>query len=169
MVAAIDITGQRFGKLVAVCRAGNTKSGAALWRLRCDCGGETFAHTGELRAGKRKACRCGLSQPTHGLHKTRLYRVWDGMKARCDRPSHPRYERYGGRGIGICEEWRKFETFAAWALSNGYRDDLQIDRTDNEQGYSPANCRFVTAKENMANRSCSRRPLESADAPTPLS
>lgn len=152
MVAAIDLTGQRFGKLVALRRVENYAGGQARWLLQCDCGGTTYAHTGELRAGKRKACRCGLSHPTHGLHKTRLHRVWSAMKVRCTSEKHPRYARYGGRGIAVCAEWQKFEPFASWALANGYRDDLQIDRIDNSQGYYPANCRFVTAAENMANR-----------------
>ena len=156
MTRAIDITGVRFGKLVAIKRDGSTKHKQQLWLLHCDCGGATHAAVGELRAGRRKACSCGLSRPTHGMHQTRIYSVWEGMKSRCTRPSHPRFHRYGGRGITVCEEWQKFEQFAAWALANGYRDDLQIDRTNNDKGYTPCNCRFVTPAENMANRSCSQ-------------
>ncbi|MCB1454401.1 MAG: hypothetical protein KDJ43_12215 [Rhizobiaceae bacterium] len=152
----IDLTGQRFGKLTVIEQSGKTKHGATLWRLTCDCGGETTAHTGELRAGRRKACKCGLSQPKHGMRNTRLYRVWTAMKVRCTSEKHPRYHRYGGRGISVCESWQEFEPFAEWALANGYRDDLQIDRINNDGSYEPDNCRFVTAAENMANRSCSK-------------
>lgn len=152
MTAAIDITGQRFGKLVAIRRDGTSKHRQALWLLHCDCGGFTHALVGELRFGKRKACSCGRSRPTHGMHDTRLYSVWEGMESRCLRPSHVRFARYGGRGITICPEWLDFPAFAEWALQSGYADNLQIDRIDNGGNYEPANCRFVTPAENMANR-----------------
>lgn len=154
MVAAIDLTGQRFGSLTAVRRSGSYAGGQARWELQCDCGGTSYAHAGELRAGRRKGC-LDCAKKTHGFKGTRLYRVWESMKQRCKSSKHPSFHRYGGRGIAVCEEWQKFEPFGAWALLNGYQDNLQIDRIDNDRGYSPDNCRFVTAKENMANRSCS--------------
>lgn len=152
MAKPIDITGERFGKLVALQRVGSTKHGAALWRLRCDCGGETTAHVGELRAGRRQACRCGLSKPKHGMHKTRIHRIWSAMKQRCQNVKKIAYQDYGARGIYVCEEWQEFLGFHAWAVANGYRDDLQIDRIDNDGPYCPENCRWVTAAENMKNK-----------------
>lgn len=74
------------------------------------------------------------------------------MKVRCNKPSHVRFARYGGRGIVVCEAWQAFEPFAEWALANGYSDELQIDRIDNSGNYEPENCRFVTPAVNMANR-----------------
>src|SRR3990167_538333 len=93
----------------------------------------------------------------------RLYRVhWD-MVNRCYRQNLVCYPHYGGRGIRVCEEWLADRTaFFAWALSHGYKDGLVIDRIDNEGGYSPENCRWVTPLENLRNRRTVRRT--SADA-----
>lgn len=88
----------------------------------------------------------------HGLSGTRLYRIWCGMRQRCYDQNSPNYKNYGGRGITVCDEWQEFEPFAAWALMHGYSIDLQIDRIDNDKGYSPENCRFVTPLENNHNR-----------------
>lgn len=81
-----------------------------------------------------------------------LFNVWQTMKTRCENPSRDNYERYGGRGITVCEEWQKAENFVVWALNNGYKRGLQLDRIDNSKGYSPDNCRFVTPKANSRNR-----------------
>ena len=152
MSAPMDLTGARFGKLVVIERAGSTKHGQALWALRCDCGGKTTAHTGELRSGRRVACRCGLSKPKHGMRRSRLYTIWGAMKARCSNPKRAAYKDYGGRGIFVCDHWQRFIPFMEWALANGYRDDLEIDRIDNDGPYSPANCRWVTRSINAANK-----------------
>ena len=91
---------------------------------------------------------------THGLSKTRLYYVWKNIKNRCCRTCHATYKWYGGRGITICDEWKNDPVaFIAWCKSHGYKDGLQIDRIDNDKGYSPDNCRFVTCKENLRNTS----------------
>ena len=75
------------------------------------------------------------------------------MKARCYIPSHTSYERYGGKGVSVCNEWmNSYETFRDWAKSNGYRDDLTLDRVENDSGYSPDNCRWATYKEQANNR-----------------
>ena len=89
----------------------------------------------------------------------RLYKVWDNMKARCYNPKHKSYYGYGGRGITICDEWKNdFETFANWALANGYDENAPkgqctIDRIDNNKGYSPDNCKWVTIGKNLNNKS----------------
>ena len=89
----------------------------------------------------------------HGMTKTRLYRIWHGMKKRCYTKSQDHYENYGGRGIAVCPEWKdSFVAFAIWALQNGYREDLSIDRIDVNGNYEPSNCRWITMREQQSNK-----------------
>ena len=99
---------------------------------------------------------------THGESHTRLYSVWRTMLQRCDSPSHIQYRLYGGRGITVCDEWRKFDHFKEWALSNGYdtnaaRGECTIDRINNDGNYEPTNCRWVTMREQCKNK---REPIQ---------
>ena len=90
---------------------------------------------------------------THGLTKSRIYNIYDGMIARCYRNSYPGFNNWGGRGIIVCEEWRtEITTFFNWAFANGYKDGLQLDRINNDGNYEPSNCRWTTAKVNAQNR-----------------
>lgn len=89
----------------------------------------------------------------HGLKNTRLFSIWCNMKSRCGNPNTTNYNRYGGRGITVCDEWKNdFQAFYDWSISHGYADDLTIDRIDNDEGYSPDNCRWVTCKRQSINR-----------------
>lgn len=88
----------------------------------------------------------------HGGRNTRLYRCWKGMRNRCYNPNNPKYYRYGGRGIVVCDEWEDFAVFRDWALANGYNDELSIDRIDNDGNYEPSNCKWSTPKEQANNR-----------------
>ena len=94
--------------------------------------------------------RIGIS--THHETKTKLHKRWESMIARCEYPKHPHYKDYGERGISVCEEWHDYEKFRAWAIKNGYSDNLTIDRIDNNGNYEPSNCRFITIKEQMLNK-----------------
>ena len=83
----------------------------------------------------------------------KIYKVWSGIKQRCFNPNSNRYKNYGGRGISICDEWKNsFETFCKWALENGYKEGLSIDRIDHEKDYEPSNCRWATREEQENNK-----------------
>lgn len=86
----------------------------------------------------------------------RLREIWRGMRKRCENPNCKDYKHYAGRRITICEEWHDFDTFEAWALSHGYRDGLTIDRVNNNKGYEPGNCRWVSRKSQASNRVTNR-------------
>ena len=89
----------------------------------------------------------------HGKRKTRLYRIWANIKTRCYNERDPHFERWGNRGITMCDEWKdNYQTFYDWAMSHGYSDDLTIDRIDNNGNYEPSNCRWITVKEQNRNK-----------------
>ena len=155
----IELAGKTFGRWSVVSQTGNTVKGSTLWHCKCECGEERFAVSGtDLRHGKTVSCGClrdeltGARSRKHGQTGTRIYRIWQNMRARCYRKSNPQYAEWGGRGITICSEWADYPTFAAWALSSGYADDLSIDREDNNGNYEPSNCRWATDAEQSANR-----------------
>lgn len=83
---------------------------------------------------------------------SRLYRIWENMMDRTSNPKNSSYKNYGGRGITVCSEWKNANAFILWAKSNGYRDDLLLDRSDNDEGYSPQNCRFVSLSVSQKNK-----------------
>ena len=172
-----DITGKRFGKLVAIERIGS-RNGKALWRCRCDCGKYTDVPGSALRSGGTKSCGCLHNERiketnvTHGMTKTRLYRKYQHMKGRCYTKTDSRYMDYGGRGIKICDEWlgeNGFENFYKWAIENGYSEDGNtwdntIDRINNDGDYCPENCRIVNQLVQSNNRRTNR--LETANGET---
>ena len=88
----------------------------------------------------------------HGMCGTRLYRIWDDMRGRATRQNNTYWDNYGGRGITLHPEWQKFEPFMKWALASGYKDELQLDRINNDGPYCPDNCRWVTRWEQDRNK-----------------
>lgn len=92
----------------------------------------------------------------HGETKTRLFKIWGGMRERCQRAKHPHFKDYGGRGITVCDEWRDYVAFATWARNNGYSDDLTIDRIDVNGNYEPNNCRWIPMSEQHRNTRVNR-------------
>ena len=154
--AELNIAGQRFGKLVALAPASRNKHNQLRWSCICDCGNTTIAVKGELRSGHTKSCGClqiEVFSTRHGLNGSPIQKVMEGMVQRCYNPKYTKYHNYGGRGITICDEWRKdLNAFALWAKSTGYRKGLQIDRINNDGNYCPENCRWVTNKENQRNK-----------------
>ena len=87
----------------------------------------------------------------------RLYGVWQGMLQRCHNPKNRQYKDYGERGITVCDEWKNnYRCFKEWALKSGYKQGLTIDRINNNEGYSPQNCRWATYKEQNRNKRSNR-------------
>lgn len=160
----IDLTGQRFGRLVVLERAENSKRGNTRWKCKCDCGNERVIEGNALRREHTKSCGCRAKEvaksinTTHSESYTRLYRIWSQMIQRCTNPKQKRYPDYGGRGITICEEWKhSYIAFRNWAMANGYDENAPkgqctIDRIDNDRGYSPDNCQWTTITEQNRNK-----------------
>lgn len=166
-----DLTGQRFGRLTVIERVPNTsKYKCVKLRCLCDCGNERIVDRDSLVRGLTRSCGCLRRESMrinhhvqqcgdenthyrHGKTYTRLYRIWRGMKQRCLNPNYHSFPEYGGRGITICDEWiDDFPQFYEWSIANGYRDDLTIDRMDNDKGYCPTNCRWATRSEQNSNQ-----------------
>ena len=154
--------GKKFNKLtviepVHVITCGG-KSKQWYWRVKCDCGNEKVMCPNEIITGHSVSCGCyhksGTIKPTlrHGESHTKLHNVWCGMNNRCD-PKHKSSDRYGKRGIKVCEEWKVYENFAKWARENGYREDYTIERIDVDGNYEPNNCTWIPLAQQAMNRS----------------
>ena len=153
------IIGKRFGKLVVLHLDHLGVHHSTYWLCQCDCGNQTVVSRGSLTSGDTISCGCYHKEHSHefgfkhGLTYHPLYGVWAGMNNRCRNPNAGNYQRYGGRGIDVCDEWKTdFKSFYDWSMANGYRKGLTLDRKDNSGNYYPDNCRWVDRTTQQNNR-----------------
>lgn len=163
-----DLTGKMFGKLLALSSESiKTKTGSRVfWNCLCDCGKKRNVVSTQLMLGKARSCGCdnhssmngNESRLTHGDSRhgnvKRLWRIWSGMRSRCKNKGDLKtWKHYGGRGISVCDIWKNnYEPFRDWAFKNGYKENLTLDRINNNGNYEPLNCRWATNQEQMDNR-----------------
>jgi hypothetical protein len=158
-----DKTNQVFDKLTVIKLDVSREGGRVpYWICKCTCGNEVSVRTDRLGTDKfdcgcvQKAilsARNSVQNRTHGLSKTRLFKIWTNMNFRCQSPKSPNYMSYGGRGIKVCPEWSEsVDSFIEWANNNGYESNLTIERIDVNKDYEPSNCKWITQKEQGYNK-----------------
>lgn len=163
-----DIIGLKFNRLTVLelhhkvqkFKKNGSRGGYIEYYLcKCDCGKETIIEKWHITSGRTKSCGCIQKESTsnlfstHHLSKHQLYNTWCKMKERCYKPICKAYPNYGGRGIKVCDEWKNnFQNFYDWALSNGYKEDLTLDRIDVNGNYEPLNCRWISQKQQCNNK-----------------
>jgi hypothetical protein len=155
----LDLTGQTFGRLTVLRRDVNSKPKKVKWVCLCTCGKETSALTGNLRNGHTTSCSCAQRSYIHGHcprgKRSRVYNAWMNMRDRCLNQNRPSYVYYGGRGITICDRWLdSFENFLA--DMGEPPDGYELERVNNELGYSPENCVWANRKTQCRNTRSNR-------------
>lgn len=148
-----DLSGKRFGRIVAIEYAGQKGRRRTIWKCKCDCENIVYIDASHLKSGHTTSCGCKSKEIIrfvnykNGLSNSRLGRAYRNMLNRCYRPNNYEYHLYGGRGIRVCDEWTNKDTgfveFCNWAIANGYSNNLTLDRVNINGNYEPSNCRWV--------------------------
>jgi hypothetical protein len=149
-----DLTGQKFNRLTVV-KFSHSKNRKTFWLCKCDCGNEKIVRSDSLKDESVKSCGCLNHENgiiTHNMSGTKIYHVWASMKNRCNNPNANHYSDYGGRGINYNEVWETFELFYEWAIKNGYKEGLTLERIDVNGNYEPSNCKWITIQEQQNNK-----------------
>ncbi len=160
----LELTGQRFSRLLAIKEAGRSKWGYILYLCKCDCGNEKIIIGGNLISDVTKSCGCLMREQKnnfkHGETGTKLHNIWTSMHQRCNNPNNQDYLDYGGKGITICDEWLEFLPFRDWSWFNGYKEGLSIDRIENDGNYEPSNCQWLTRSEHSIKTNIGRMGIK---------
>ena len=163
----LELNGKKFGRLTVNYRVGNIK-GKSAWKCTCECGKEVIVTGRNLVRGNTLSCGCYRKEQIKkavtktGMSQSRIYHIWQGMKQRCFDEKRKNYERYGGRGISVCNEWKdSFPSFYEHVsnLQHFGEPGYTLDRINNDGNYEPGNVRWATAKEQANNKRNSRRKV----------
>lgn len=157
MPKLVEMVGKKYNRLTVSQKYSTDNRGEVLWKCICDCGNEIVALGGNIRSGGTKSCGClnneriGDLRRSHNMAKSRIFRIWTGIRKRCNNCKDKSYKHYGGRGINICKRWNIFLNFYN-DMKDGYKDNLTIERINVNGNYEPINCIWATAKQQARNK-----------------
>jgi hypothetical protein len=156
----IDLTGKSFGDWTVLSCSHTNDRKVIIWVCQCSCGAISEVNGNNLKSGKTTGCGCNRNQKTsersttHGLSKTRVYKIWAGMIQRCTNPKRLAFKYYGERGIGVCDRWKEFSHFFE-DMGHPPSEKYSLERIDNDKSYEPTNCKWATAEVQSRNsRNC---------------
>lgn len=158
---------QLYNKVPRITKEGKKRGNYYFYLCKCQCGNKCIIRKENLQSGATQSCGCMQKEiatnninkinTKHGFSKKgnveKLYKVWHSMKERCYNKNNKMYKYYGERNIKVCDDWNNdYVIFRNWAIENGYKEGLDLDRINNDGNYEPENCRFIIHKENLMNR-----------------